>query len=97
MAQVEELFPDLVPMDMNIEGIGGIEATGRITGNHAEVSVVLLSTYDAEDLPEDARHRGASADVHNEQFGPELLETIRRAGGPRLERPRRLGVVVGQR
>ncbi len=57
--QVAEASPDLVLMDINMEGIGGIEATRRITEAHPEVRVVLLSTYDAEDLPDDARHCGA--------------------------------------
>jgi DNA-binding NarL/FixJ family response regulator len=72
--QVAELAPDLVLMDINMEGIGGIEATRRITEAHPSVRVVLLSTYDAEDLPDDARHCGAAAYVHKEQFGPDVLE-----------------------
>jgi len=74
--QVEEASPDLVLMDINMEGIGGIEATRRITEAHREVRVVLLSTYDAEDLPDDARHCGAAAYVHKEQFGPDILERV---------------------
>jgi two-component system invasion response regulator UvrY len=74
--QATEISPDLVLMDINMEGIGGIEATRRITAEHPEVNVVLLSTYDAEDLPDDARHCGASAYVHKEQFGPDVLEQV---------------------
>jgi len=72
--------PDLVLMDINMEGIGGIEATRRITESHKGVKVVLLSTYDAEDLPEDARRCGAAAYVHKEEFGPDVLERVRSAG-----------------
>jgi two-component system invasion response regulator UvrY len=71
-----EVSPDLVLMDINMEGIGGIEATRRITAAHPGVKVVLLSTYDAEDLPDDARHCGAAAYVHKEQFGPDVLEKV---------------------
>jgi len=71
-----EVSPDLVLMDINMEGIGGIEATRRITEQHPEVRVVLLSTYDAEDLPDDARHCGAAAYVHKEEFGPDVLEKV---------------------
>ena len=74
-----ELSPDLVLMDINMEGIGGIEATRRITGTDTGKRVVLLSTYDAEDLPDDARHCGAAAYVHKEQFGPDVLEKVWRA------------------
>ena len=74
--QADSLAPDLVLMDINMEGIGGIEATRRITEAHPEVKVVLLSTYDAEDLPEDARRCGAAAYVHKEEFGPDVLEKV---------------------
>ena len=71
-----DLSPDLVLMDINMEGIGGIEATRRITERHPDIRVVLLSTYDSEDLPDDARHCGASAYVHKETFGPDVLENV---------------------
>ncbi len=74
--QVDELHPDLVLMDINMEGIGGIEATRRITAAHPSTRVVLLSTYDAEDLPADARTCGAIAYVHKEDFGPDELVNV---------------------
>lgn len=76
VAAVATANPDLVLMDINMDGIGGIEATRRITAEHPKVRVVLLSTYDAEDLPDDARHCGAAAYVHKEQFGPDVLERV---------------------
>jgi DNA-binding NarL/FixJ family response regulator len=74
--QAGAVSPDLVLMDINMEGIGGIEATRRITEAHPPIRVVLLSTYDSEDLPDDARRCGAAAYVHKEQFGPDLLEKV---------------------
>lgn len=74
--QVGQLHPQLVLMDINMEGISGIEAARRITGEHPEVRVVLLSTYRAEDLPADARTCGAAAYVHKEMFGPDELEDV---------------------
>ena len=71
--KVDELGPQLVLMDINMDGIGGIEATRRICAAHPEVRVVLLSTYDEEDLPADARTCGAVGYVHKEQFGPDVL------------------------
>ena len=73
VTQVEALGPGLVLMDINMPGINGIEATRRITTAHPEVRVILLSTYDAEDLPADARSCGAVGYVHKEQFGPDVL------------------------
>jgi two-component system invasion response regulator UvrY len=73
LEKVDQLSPQLVLMDINMPGMGGIEATRRITAAHPEVKVVLLSTYDADDLPADARTCGAVGYVHKEQFGPDVL------------------------
>lgn len=74
--QVASLHPQLVLMDINMDGISGIEAARRITSAHPDVRVVLLSTYQAEDLPADARTCGALAYVHKEMFGPDELEDV---------------------
>jgi two-component system invasion response regulator UvrY len=75
MNAVTLLEPALVLMDINMGGIDGMEATRRIV-RATNTRVVLLSTYDAEDLPEDARTCGAIAYLHKEQFGPEELERV---------------------
>jgi len=80
---VDELRPRLVLMDINMGGINGIEATRRITGVHPEVAVVLLSTYQAADLPADASSSGMAAYVNKDEFGPVVLRAVwddRRAG-----------------
>jgi len=76
VAAVDTEPPDLVLMDINMEGIGGIEATRQITRAHPKVKVVLLSTYEVEDLPEDARQCGAASYVNKEEFGPDVLERL---------------------
>jgi DNA-binding NarL/FixJ family response regulator len=73
LERVAALHPQLVLMDINMDGISGIEATRRITADHPEVRVILLSTYDEDDLPADARSSGALGYVHKEQFGPDVL------------------------
>ena len=67
---VTALSPRLVLMDINMDGIDGIEATRRIKAAHPEVVVVLLSTYSEDDLPAGARTCGAAADLNQERFGP---------------------------
>jgi two-component system invasion response regulator UvrY len=70
------LAPQLVLMDINMGGINGIEATRRITSASPDVAVVLLSTYQAEDLPADAATSGAVGYVNKEEFGPQVLQDV---------------------
>jgi DNA-binding NarL/FixJ family response regulator len=72
----EALAPALVLMDINMPGIDGIEASRRITSKQPGAVVVLLSTYQADDLPEDATLCGAVGYVHKEDFGPDVLQRL---------------------
>ena len=71
-----ELEPAMVLMDINMAGINGIEATRRITAGQPRTLVVLLSTYQAEDLPADARTSGMAAYVNKDEFGPQVLTDV---------------------
>ena len=46
--------------------------------------VVLLSTYQADDLPADAATSGAAAYVNKEEFGPQVLQDVWSQRGGRL-------------
>jgi two-component system, NarL family, invasion response regulator UvrY len=76
IAQADASPPDLVLMDINLPGMNGIEATGRIRAAHPRTAVILLSTYSEADLPADARDCGAMAYVHKEDFGPALVRQL---------------------
>ena len=66
---------DLVLMDVNMPGIGGVDAAGRIRSEHPDVVVVLLSTYEQPDLPADVADSGRRY-VHKERFGPDVLRGL---------------------
>ena len=68
-----ELAPDLVLMDIHLPGIDGIEATRRIVEARASTVVVLLSSYDRDDLPSGAMDTGARAYLHKEELSPGAL------------------------
>lgn len=73
---VDRLKPELVLMDINMPGVGGIEAARHIVGEHPEVVVMLLSTYSVDELPMDARTCGAAAYVNKEEFGPKVMQDL---------------------
>jgi DNA-binding NarL/FixJ family response regulator len=70
VALATELRPAMVLMDVNLPGMDGIEATRRILSAQPEIVVVLLSAYDLDDLPADARTCGAVACFHKSDVSP---------------------------
>jgi DNA-binding NarL/FixJ family response regulator len=72
---------DIVLMDIHMPGIGGIEAARRLSVTHPSLIVVLMSTYDREDLPAAAADCGAAAYLHKEHLSPEVLSRIWQAAG----------------
>ena len=71
LAAVAELHPDLVLMDVNLPGIDGIEATRRLTSAPGAPVVVLLSTYDVDQV--DLEGSGAAAYLAKGDLGPDRL------------------------
>ena len=54
----------------------GLAATRQITAAHSDATVILLSTYQAADLPSGADACGAAAYVNKEDFGPALVQEL---------------------
>lgn len=66
----------LVLMDICMPGMGGIEASRRIHATRPELTVLLMSTYDLEDLPDAAVDCGAAGYLHKEHLSPDLLSKL---------------------
>jgi two-component system, NarL family, invasion response regulator UvrY len=76
VAEARALHPSLVLMDINLPGINGIEATREIVAEQPDTVVILMSTYNAGDLPADAATCGAADYVHKEDFSPDEVRRI---------------------
>ena len=74
--------PQLVLMDIHLPGIDGIEATRRILGLHPATTVILISSYARDDLPESAMRSGAKAYLHKEELSPRVLADLWQAHAP---------------
>ena len=81
------LRPDLVIMDLKMEGIGGIEATRRILADRPETAVVLVSSYLPEDVPKAVAESGALAFIPKDSFSASTLKDLL----DRAEAPPRIG------
>ncbi len=55
------LRPDLVLMDISMQGLDGIETTTQLKAAYPEARVVMLTQYDDPDLRRAARNAGAEA------------------------------------
>ncbi|WP_157521939.1 response regulator [Herbidospora cretacea] len=65
--------PHVIVMDINLPGISGVEATRRILADQPGITVVLVSTYAAEDLPPGASDCGAAGYIRKEDLTPARL------------------------
>ena len=66
------LTPDLVLMDVRLPGMDGPQATRQILAERPETRVILLSTYEADDLP-DIEHCGAERFIRKQDLNPQEL------------------------
>ncbi|MFJ6607989.1 response regulator [Streptomyces lydicus] len=78
VAKVAELAPDVVLMDVRMPRLGGIEATGRITGpDDATVKVLVLTTFDLDEYVYEALRAGASGFLLKDASAAELAHAVR--------------------
>ncbi len=73
-----ELSPDVVLMDVKMPGIGGLEATRRITENIPNVRVVIVTALDEAPFPARLLNAGAFGFVTKSSEVGEMITAIRK-------------------
>lgn len=73
-----KLAPDVVVMDVKMDGLGGIEATRLIHQHHAGIAVIGLSTFPQQDIVSAMKEAGASGYILKDISADELVGAIRR-------------------
>lgn len=77
IALAHETHPDVVLMDLHMPGTGGVQATRAITAADPNVHIMVLTTFDSDDLVFEAIRAGASAYLLKDASEADVVDTIR--------------------
>ena len=79
LAACRERRPDVVVMDMNMPGMSGIEATRRLTSEHAQLAVLVLTVVADDESVLEAIRGGACGYLLKDARLPEIVAGVRAA------------------
>ena len=74
----EEAQPDLLLMDIRMDGINGLEAARRILGRHSDAKILFLTTFSDDGYIKEAISLGAMGYILKQNY-ENLPETLRLA------------------
>ena len=77
IARVDEVFPDLVLMDIKMPRMDGIECIALIKEKHPELNIIVLSMYDDAEYVLRAVNAGASGYMEKNISADRLVDTIK--------------------
>ena len=81
LALVNQLHPDVVLLDIRLPGMNGIEVARRLTRDHPEVRVLMVSAYDEDEYVRGALEAGAAGYLRKTAPGKELVQAVRAVAG----------------
>ena len=77
MAAIETLSPDVALMDISMPGMNGLEATRRLSDDHPEVRVIIVSMHASEDYVARALKAGARGYLTKASAAQELERALK--------------------
>jgi DNA-binding NarL/FixJ family response regulator len=81
LALVNQLLPDVVLLDIRLPGMNGIEVTRRLSRDHPEVRVLMVSAFDEDEYVRGAMEAGAAGYLRKTVPGTELVQAVRAVAG----------------
>jgi DNA-binding NarL/FixJ family response regulator len=98
VAQVIEMHPDVVLMDISMPGISGMEAARRVLAAVPETRVVMLTSFSQRDVVVESFDAGAVGYLLKDAEPAELISGIRAAArGDSPLSPRAAKELIGER
>jgi DNA-binding NarL/FixJ family response regulator len=79
--------PDVILMDVSMEGMNGVEATARIKAADPAARIVALSMHDDPVTREMMMNAGAAAFLHKSDTPEKIVEVIRDVSAAAGDRP----------
>jgi DNA-binding NarL/FixJ family response regulator len=76
IVRFRELQPDVTLMDLQMPGMGGVEAIKAIRAEHASARIVVLTTYDGDVQAVRALRAGAMGYLLKSSLRTEMLDAI---------------------
>ena len=73
---VEQNHPDIVVMDIRLPGGSGIDACEKITKNHPDTQVIMLTSYAEDEMLFSAIRAGAAGYVLKQIGGDDLIQAL---------------------
>lgn len=93
----DQLLPDVTLMDLQMPGMGGVEAIGRIRAKHPAARFIVLTTFDGDQDIYRAMQAGAKAYLLKGMDIEELVDAIRAVHAGKARVPPSIAEKLAQR